>query len=102
MDERKPLVRIEHYRVLKGCGKTMFPLRYKRGVGFSIDHYSEPDTKGGETCAYVKTVDGDEYEAWSTCSANDNFCYRIGREIALGRLRKQLADDGLENEVAWR
>jgi len=28
----------------------------------------------------------------ATCSMSDNFCYRIGREIALGRAKAQMAE----------
>lgn len=45
--------------------------------------------QGGVT--YAKVTDGDRTEAGTAvCSAKDNYCKKIGRDIAVGRAIKQL------------
>lgn len=50
-----------------------------------------PDPKGGETEARVYGPDDSLVAIGiATCHIRDNFCRRIGRDIALGRALKQL------------
>lgn len=51
-----------------------------------------PESKGGETECHLVLRDGTEIVGVAQCSLKDNFCYRIGREIALGRALKKYAD----------
>lgn len=44
-----------------------------------------PAVRGGMTRCILVDEDGSEYVGTATCSLHDNFCYRIGREIAYGR-----------------
>lgn len=53
----------------------------------NYDVYGYPTTKGGKTIAFQ--VDGDKVRyAIAHCNEGDNFCRRIGRLIAAGRLAK--------------
>lgn len=59
-----------------------------------------PQPKGGYTECVVWVGEGDERErisiGWALCSEKDNFCYRVGRQIAKGRALKAitLTEDG--------
>lgn len=44
-----------------------------------------PSVKGGATRVVVKFSNGREVIGYSTCSVKDNFSYKLGRQIALGR-----------------
>ena len=82
-------VKVEHYRIPIGYVHTA-PIRYYRGSGFGLKGYNcRPDERGGQTFARVD-LDGNHYQAWADCSVKDSFSYRIGRKIAVGRLRKRL------------
>lgn len=60
--------------------KTFFiHLRY-------FNQYSQPTNSGGVTIAY-KDEGSKLRVAFSRCNWKDNFCRRIGRNIATGRLR---------------
>lgn len=59
------------------------------------ESYFTPETKGGKTEVIIQVFDehGDplaKFVGVALCSMKDNFCYRIGREIAFGRALKQL------------
>ena len=45
---------------------------------------------GGRTAVRVETSDGCVAEGVAECSPRDNYCRRLGREIALGRALKEL------------
>lgn len=45
-----------------------------------------PSNKGGATVAYEE-IDGNLHFAVAVCSDRDNFCRRIGRAVASGRLK---------------
>jgi len=84
-------VRVQHFRVGREIGGM--PMRYFRGHGFDVFHTEEPDERGGETEAHVE-IDGQTFWGRAECSVKDSFCYRTGRQIAVGRLRKQLEEAG--------
>ena len=70
---------------------------YERGKGFkeqTLIPYNVPNSKGGMVICelLMKNEDGtyDMVFGVADCSYADNFCYKIGREIALGRAKKQL------------
>jgi len=76
---------LEHLYILK-----QFPCRYYRKRGFKNYPEATPATKGGTTKAYVD-INGTTYLAEAKCHPGiDNFSYRLGRTIAIGRLRKLL------------
>ena len=93
--------KFEYYRVANGFG---FPKkkgkpnayglsRYYRGDGFAagVMKKYEVGERGGEVVCNLF----DEHDTCigfgeSTCSMSDHFCYKRGREIALGRALKAL------------
>ena len=87
-------IRIEysHYRVPRNrdTSKGEPPLcsLYKYYRGYKM----KPNEKGGKTVCRI--YHGDELVSigTATCSMSDNFCYRIGREIAYGRACKKMAE----------
>ena len=92
-----PGLKIEfaHYRVpkTKGALKGEPPL-------FSLYRYYRdndkmtPNEKGGQTVCYIINADNEIIaHGTATCSMSDNFCYRIGREIAYGRACKAMTEE---------
>ena len=90
-------IKFEYYRVpltnellpAKGRPNYLETKRYFRGDGFPNYPLNQPSAKGGITiCRF--TINGKEQATRAFCSHSDNFCYQIGREIALGRAKKQL------------
>jgi len=69
---------------------------YERGNGFIDENATTsrtvpPTSKGGHVTCRILDNNGDLIAYGNAnCSYADNFCYRIGREIALGRAKKQL------------
>lgn len=61
-----------------------FLRRYRRGM-----KDFEPHVKGGKTVATVVDDAGNEFIGVSRCSLEDNFCYAMGRRIAIGRAMKE-------------
>lgn len=87
-------VKIEyaHYRVPRNRGSAKGEPPF-----FSLYRYyrdkdkMKPNEKGGKTICYIRDPNGNNIAVGeATCSMSDNFCYRIGREIALGRALKKL------------
>jgi len=88
--------RFEYYRVPstyrvpnKGRPSVIDLHRYERGKGFLMDLFNigSPRSKGGCTICDL-TINGNTYTARAFCSHSDNFCYRRGRDISLGRAMK--------------
>lgn len=92
---------IRYYRI--GDATAWIKLEGKKGQ--PPDQYLRPHrrgskdmivyAKGGKTEVVITLFDEDgdpvkKFTAVSYCSLQDNFCYKIGREIALGRARKQM------------
>lgn len=83
--------RFEHHRIPypnekhKGKPSPLEYMRYFRG-----DSPWKPSPRGGRT--NCKIMDGEEVIATgrALCSHSDNFNYKIGRKIALGRAKSQL------------
>ena len=46
--------------------------------------------RGGKTVIQVSYTNGKEYSAEAVCSLKDNFCYKVGVSICLGRVLKQI------------
>ena len=65
---------------------------YERGKGFKIINKTFPPTsKGGAVFCDILDKGGSLLaQGVADCSYADNFNYKIGREIALGRAKKQL------------
>ena len=90
---------VKHWRVpygYKGKGNPLdcFLVPYsKSNKDYSLVFY--PATKGGKTEVTIQVFDehGDpvtKFVGVANCSLKDNFCYKLGREIATGRAEKQL------------
>ncbi len=78
-------LQIRHYRYVNGGKRLRSLINLKRaGLSTSIA------PRGGATTATLYRLDGGRWkkagEARADCSARDNFCRRIGKDMALGRL----------------
>src|SRR5258708_25220082 len=69
----------------------------------------QPTPTGGITVAFTLIKERDEpdgtdlyWAARAECSHRDNFCKKIGRSIATGRLRKGLIDEVVTNKTKMR
>ena len=101
MDHR---IIVEHYRAFLGYKQGMrgptpswWTGRYKRGIGFEAFHWKlKPSARGGMTIVYICDKPGSEplAKGVAICSWSDNYCYKIGYQIALGRAIKQLNNGG--------
>lgn len=83
----------EYYRVpttirvpRKGQPSSRLLYRYRRGEGFT-EITNEPRSKGGLTLCTI-TCGDQAITAVAACSHSDNFCYKLGRDISLGRAMK--------------
>ena len=86
-------------------------IEYSKGNGFYVsdpggEQYKfdglKPCARGGKTVCNI-IDDSDKLEkviatGVAYCSMSDNFCYRIGRRIALGRARAAVANFGIYQE----
>jgi hypothetical protein len=72
-----------HWRYLKG-DSFLYPRQYLMVEKATRDI----DPRGGETLVIVTAKDGKTYAGKAICSKEDNFCYRRGVNIALGRLNE--------------
>jgi hypothetical protein len=74
---------IRHFRIDRATGKLK---RYHRG---RTDW--KPTERGGMTTCRIVDNDGRVVGMGAVyCSMADNFCYRLGREIAWGRAEKNM------------
>ena len=90
---------IRHYRIplhryngeLRGKPKSL--LRYFRGNGFCAREAGGiPASRGGMTICVILNDEGEKLATGlSKCSYADNFNYKTGRDIAVGRAEKELA-----------
>src|ERR1700693_5119786 len=69
----------------------------------------EPKPNGGITVAFTKVKERDSAEGhdlyWAAraeCSERDDFCKKIGRSIAAGRLRCGMVDEVATNKTKMR
>ena len=90
-----------NYRIPhKGKPHPAFLIRYVRSEGFLDTDFPpnrdftriSPHSRGGKVCCYIGNETGCAASGIANCSYADNFCYKIGREIALGRAKKQLKE----------
>ena len=96
-------VTYDYYRVPANIGATgIFTVR-KRGKPHLSQRYIkskpnfEPSPKGGGVVCRIWTDDQHLLaEGIAECSMSDNFNYRVGREIALGRAEVQI-----ETKAKW-
>lgn len=89
---------VEHYRIHDLVGSMLnstgmppekYLLRYCRNEKDENSRFS-PYPKGGATRVILVLDDGTEVKGFALCSMADNFSYKIGRNIALGRANRQL------------
>lgn len=127
MDER-PRPHVEHYRYhskqvenlrsleLGEDNDVIKPRPYVKGRGFLfigqdmlykfLDKDDKrraeytPSVRGGRTRAWID-IGGRTFEAEAKCMMSDNFSYRRGKAIAMGRLRKQLEEADLLDKVSF-
>ena len=95
MDAEIDKVQYKYYRIPyvstinipeKGRPHSVHLHHYVRGEGFaSISGRMSPRSKGGKVICTITTKDGEEHAGEAYCSCSDNFCYKLGREISLGR-----------------
>ena len=53
-------------------------------------------SRGGITHVSISTPEGDHHFAGGAeCGRKDNFCYRMGVQIALGRIEKEMEERGV-------
>ena len=81
----------------KGRPSSRYLMPYVRGEGFCFSdaRLIKPRSKGGKVICTITAKDEEEYFGEAYCSCSDNFCYALGREISLGRAKKQMeAQDG--------
>lgn len=79
-------VTFAHFRYGRKCGHLKV---YHRG-----QNMWEPEAKGGMTvCSIRDSETGFVYLGAAICSREDDFCYRTGREIAMGRAADQMNYD---------
>ena len=95
------VAKFEYYRVVdaqdyypeKGAPRKSSLERYFRSDGFHYCKGFPPRARGGKTICYLYKDCGNEGPVGASaavCSMSDNFCYRTGRDIALGRALKAL------------
>lgn len=72
------------------ASKHLFP--YVRGDGFlnNNDIKIPPLSKGGKVVCTITAKDEEQYIGEAYCSCSENFCYKMGRDISLGRAKKQM------------
>ncbi len=88
----------EHYRYPKTYSQNgdddyhpYFIYRYKRNF-----KPFNPSGKGGMTICCIVLSNGDEYVGYARCNLADNFNYKLGRRIALGRALKAASEDEVD------
>ena len=74
----------------KGKPQSRDLVKYVRGEGFRIGSFKNvrPSSKGGQVCCCIGDETGTMGYGIADCSYADNFCYRVGIQIALGRAKK--------------
>lgn len=72
-----------HFRYLNG-DSFLYPRQYLVVENATRDI----NPRGGKTLVTVTTPEGKSYSGAAVCSREDNFCYRRGVSIALGRLKE--------------
>jgi len=79
-----------HYRYATINGQIDFD-----ALIYGLQHYNrrktkwQPSTKGGKTECHLVLEDDSEIVGIAECSLQDNFNYKIGRQIAFGRAVKK-------------
>jgi hypothetical protein len=69
------------------------PISYRQAL--NLYKNPVPTTRGGATCVTLILPNSEEYTETVMCSPKDNYNKRIGRDVALGRLIKNLDNAGL-------
>jgi len=72
----------------KGRPSQRLLFLYVRGVGFGFTTKQPPRSKGGRVICTITTKDDSQYSGEAHCSCSENFCYKRGRDISLGRAKK--------------
>lgn len=105
MNTDKLKITYRHYRIpseyrdelsgRKGRPPGRLVYRYRHKFGFEISD-DPPLEFGGVTICDIVDENGREFSADAWCSLSDQFQYKIGRAIALGRALKRMEES---NEV---
>ena len=109
----KTKVTVKHYRIddlnkpecTKGKPPEGLLYRYRKVTNENILNFFYPATRGGKTEVTIQLFDehGDpviRFVGIALCSLSDGFCYKRGREIAMGRALK-LYDEWHNNNVIY-
>ena len=77
--------------IKKGKPNSEHLVEYVRGKGFHGREIAmvSPLSNGGRVCCYIGDETRTAARGVADCSYSDNFCYKTGREIALGRALKK-------------
>jgi hypothetical protein len=94
---------VKHFRYTDNGDGSLSMYRHRRGKHEYVYFY--PETKGGKTEVTIQVFDEHndpviKFVGVANCSLKDNFCYKLGREIAFGRALKQL-DQWRDNNVVF-
>lgn len=90
MDERYKVISVKHYRYKKyddgRIGKKLYPF-YRRMIPRNkIARDFIPAERGGRTTVTLMRVsDGQRFTAEARCNKTDNFCFKVGKDLALKR-----------------
>lgn len=97
---------VYYYGYEKGKPDSLELLPYSRKEGFMealkwlAGIVDVPATHGGKTICHVLKDDVEIATGEALCSMSDNFCYRTGRKLALGRAWKHIVNSNDRNNVA--
>jgi hypothetical protein len=98
-------VKVSHYRYVTVFNESFTP-ELMSGLEWRGNY--QPHSKGGKTIANVYDPDGNRIGTGvAYCNHRDNFNYKIGREIAVGRamfaaglLRRKRDIESVDREIA--
>lgn len=84
-------VRIHHHRLYRADGKVVeaSPFEVRNGL-VKVDDPTQPLAHGGKTVVELTTPNGVNTTTEAQCSDKDNFCYKVGAAVALGRALKNV------------
>lgn len=84
-------VRIHHHRLWRADGKIVeaSPFEVKNGL-IKVDNPAQPLAHGGKTILELTTPNGVTVTKSAECSLKDNFCYKTGVAVTIGRALKAI------------
>ena len=83
-------IRVSHFRAVSGY-KELVPISEIRKNGWQ----NNINANGGKTTLALTTKDGKDFSATAVCSKKDGFCRKVAISIAIGRLIKSAAENGV-------